>query len=196
VAPPGRERLSIAERSAVVITIGSLVIFGTYGFSRHEPSTAAYLVSVIALGAGIAFVRRRPLRGWLALALAGLAAGHLAGGLVTVGNDVLYNAHPSIRIFQYDHVFHATASGVATIVLWTFVASELDAMVGAIVLSGLGALGVGAINEVIEFLATLAHHGRHVGGYHNTGWDLISNMVGALTASLVLGCFAERHPDR
>lgn len=34
-----------------------------------------------------------------------------------------------------------------------------------------------AINELIEFLATLAHHGTHVGGI-GTGWDLLSNIAG------------------
>src|SRR5215472_1767144 len=33
------------------------------------------------------------------------------------------------------------------------------------------ALGLGALNEVVEFLAILAHHGAHAGGYWNTGWD-------------------------
>jgi hypothetical protein len=47
-------------------------------------------------------------------------------------------------------------------------------------------MGVGAFNELIEFLATLAHHGSHVGGYRNTGWDLLSNSVGTAVASLLI----------
>ena len=35
---------------------------------------------------------------------------------------------------------------------------------------------------MIEFLLTMAHHGAHVGGYENTGWDLVSNLVGAVAA--------------
>jgi len=122
-----------------------------------------------------------------ALALACLALGHMAGGLVIVGDDVLYNAHPPLHAFQYDHVFHASASGVAAIVLWLFLAKQLTSRVAAVTVAVLGGLGVGAINELIEFLATLAHHGRHVGGYRNTGWDLMSNTVGAVTASILLG---------
>jgi len=48
------------------------------------------------------------------------------------------------------------------------------------------ALGLGALNEVVEFLATLAHHGAHVGGYRNTGWDLVCNVIGAGAAGLVI----------
>src|SRR5207244_11968414 len=102
------------------------------------------------------------------------------------GGDVLYNAHPPLHALQYDHVFHATASGIATVVLWTFLSKEIDSMPLAIAVAALGGLGVGAINELIEFLATLAHHGQHVGGYRNTGWDLMSNTVGVAVAGTVL----------
>jgi putative membrane protein len=49
-----------------------------------------------------------------------------------------------------------------------------------------GALGLGALNEMVEFLATLAHHGAHAGGYWNTGWDLICNFIGAGAGGLVI----------
>jgi hypothetical protein len=32
----------------------------------------------------------------------------------------------------------------------------------------------------------VAHSGAHVGGYDNTGWDLVSNTFGALAAAAVL----------
>ena len=195
VAPTHRRHrapLSSAERVAVALALVAVIVFGSYGFAHQAPSTIGYLFSIVALGAVLAIVRREPLPGWLALSLAALAAGHLAGGLVTVGDDVLYNAHPPLRAFQYDHVFHATASGIAAIVLWTFLSKELASVPGAIAVSALGGLGVGAINELIEFLATLAHHGQHVGGYRNTGWDLLSNTVGATTASVLLAVAAKR----
>lgn len=37
-----------------------------------------------------------------------------------------------------------------------------------------------------EFLATLAHHGGHAGGYWNTGWDLVCNFIGASAAGLLI----------
>ena len=54
------------------------------------------------------------------------------------------------------------------------------------------ALGLGALNEMVEFIATLAHHGAHAGGYWNTGWDLIANFTGATAAGLVLARFPAR----
>lgn len=193
--PSTRAPLTSAERLAIVVAVAATVGFGVYGFTHHAPSTLAYLFSIAALGCGLASIRREPLPGWLAIALALLAAGHLAGGLVTVGGDVLYNVHPRLQIFQYDHVFHSTASAIATVVLWTFLSKEIESVPGAIAVSALGGLGVGAVNELIEFLATLAHHGSHVGGYRNTGWDLLSNTVGATTASALLAISARRRRD-
>ena len=46
--------------------------------------------------------------------------------------------------------------------------------------------GFGAINEVIEFVATLALPETNVGGYINTGWDLVANLVGATAAALII----------
>ncbi|MCA1841888.1 MAG: hypothetical protein LC792_01605 [Actinobacteria bacterium] len=187
-----KARLTGVERSALAIAALALVGFGAHGFAQHEPSTVGYLFSVLVVAGGVAGFRRDPLPGWLALALAGLAIGHLAGGLVTVGGDVLYNAHPPLHIFQYDHVFHASASGIAAVVVWRYLSPQLTSAAGAILVACLGGLGIGAINELIEFLATLAHHGSHVGGYRNTGWDLLSNTVGTAAAMLTVPLWGRR----
>jgi hypothetical protein len=44
-------------------------------------------------------------------------------------------------------------------------------------------MGFGAFNEVIEFAATQTVPETNVGGYVNTGWDLVSNMVGSFIAA-------------
>ena len=40
-------------------------------------------------------------------------------------------------------------------------------------------MGLGALNEVVEFVAVLTMPETNVGGYTNTGWDLVSNLAGA-----------------
>ena len=37
--------------------------------------------------------------------------------------------------------------------------------------------GFGALNEVVEFIAVLTIPETNVGGYENTGWDLVANLV-------------------
>ena len=48
------------------------------------------------------------------------------------------------------------------------------------------ALGLGTINEIIEFAVQLSIPETNVGGYINTGWDMVSNSVGAITAVLIM----------
>ena len=61
----------------------------------------------------------------------------------------------------------------------------LDALptVGLVVLAALAGLGLGALNETAEFLMTRLSNTTSIGGYRNTGFDLISNTVGATIAA-------------
>ena len=58
-------------------------------------------------------------------------------------------------------------------------APALSARTGCDVYLKIEGLNDAAINEVIEFIATKAHSAAHIGGYDNTGWDLVSNTIGA-----------------
>jgi hypothetical protein len=53
-------------------------------------------------------------------------------------------------------------------------------------------MGLGAVNEVIEFAAVLLLPNTNVGGYMNTGWDLVANMVGSLVAAVLIYFGRER----
>jgi hypothetical protein len=39
---------------------------------------------------------------------------------------------------------------------------------------------------VIEFIAVLTIEGTNVGGYENTGWDLVANLVGVVIAAFLI----------
>ena len=43
------------------------------------------------------------------------------------------------------------------------------------------------MNEVIEFAATILVPETNVGGYMNTGWDLVANLAGAIIAAVSIG---------
>ena len=49
----------------------------------------------------------------------------------------------------------------------------------------LGAIGLGAVNEIIEFISVLLFPGNGVGGYVNNAIDLVFNTLGAVIA---IGC--------
>ncbi len=46
--------------------------------------------------------------------------------------------------------------------------------------------GFGGLNEVVEFAAVLAVPDTNVGGYLNTGWDLVANLAGCTVAVLLI----------
>ena len=184
------------ELLAVKFTATAMVAFGIYGFATGARSTVSYLLSVVAVALLIVRFRRVPIPGPLAVGLALSATLHLAGGLIRVGDDVLYNASIGGRVaalhthvLQYDHFAHAFAVFVGTLTLWTLLvphASSGASRNDDVVLCLLAGIGIGGVNETIEFLTTTAHRGAHVGGYTNTGWDLVANIVGALSAAAVV----------
>jgi len=195
-ATPRRPRLTRAERGAVQVAAVAVAGFCLYGFATRSPSTIGYVSSVLVIGAAIVWLRRAALPGLLAAGLAVAAIVTLAGGLVNVGQNVLYNASvgpysPALgtHFLQYDHLAHAYVSFVVAFACWIMLAAPHAAAGhrGDLVLLAVGtALGLGALNEMVEFLATLAHHGAHAGGYWNTGWDLVCNFIGAGAAGLVI----------
>jgi hypothetical protein len=191
----GRPPFSRAERGAIQIVAVALAGFCGYGFATGSPSTVGYVFSVLVIGAAIVWLRRAVVPDLLAMALAIAAILQLAGGLINVGQNVLYNASVGpyskalgTHLLQYDHVAHAYVSFVIAFACWVMLAApHAAAHRRELVILAVGAgLGLGALNEMVEFLATLAHHGAHVGGYWNMGWDLVCNFIGAGAAGLVI----------
>lgn len=127
----------------------------------------------------------------LGLALWGLL--HMAGGTLPIPEwltepgrpAVLYNLRPWAMLPKYDQLVHAYGFGVATWAAGEGLRHSLraSALVWGITLTMVG-MGLGAANEVIEFVATRLMPGTNVGGYDNTGWDLVSNLAGAFVAAM------------
>ena len=51
---------------------------------------------------------------------------------------------------------------------------------GVYLIAILGGIGLGAINEIFEFIATILFPDNGVGGYVNNSLDLIFNAIGAI----------------
>lgn len=129
------------------------------------------------------------------LSVWGLA--HMAGGLLQVpegwpveaDSRALYSLWLVPGHLKYDHVVHAYGFGLATWVCWQGLSAAIrhgggvaKPTLGLMALSAFAGMGLGSLNEVIEFAATLLVPETNVGGYINTGWDLASNLVGSVVA--------------
>ncbi len=155
-----------------------------------------FLLYAVTLAVLIAVVQRtHRTYDYPALARWGFAAWlvlHMCGGFVRLAGTRLYDlillplvADP-YHIFRYDQFVHAACYFVITLLLGRVVAVRADTRAGATyvrVLALLAAMGVGALNEMIEFLA-VAFLGAAdgVGGYINNALDVCFNGVGSLAA--------------
>lgn len=141
------------------------------------------------------------------LSVWGLA--HMAGGLVVVPpgwpvngeNRVLYSLWLIPGRLKYDQVVHAFGFAITTWVCWQALRAAIRHHGGApaptfglMVLCAAAGLGFGALNEVLEFAATLLLPQTNVGGYLNTGWDLVANLFGVTLAATLIWLY-ERPPD-
>lgn len=120
---------------------------------------------------------------------------HMAGGGVLLHNEgmrlyelILIPLSESYEIFKYDQFVHIIGFGVSTLLMFSLLKSRLKEMKGfslwlVIVMAG---LGVGAINEIIEFGVTVIVPETGVGGYNNTSLDLVADLIGAIIAAVYI----------
>ncbi len=121
---------------------------------------------------------------------------HMLGGILPVGDGVLYGwrIYPFIDhggdlyILKMDQVIHFYGFAAAAVVMHQLITVRLRPGVSTgmvIFLAWCGAMGLGAVNEVVEFLAFVSLEETGVGDVYNTGLDLIFNLLGALAGALV-----------
>jgi len=189
---PTRSELGVAA-----FTVSYIVVFTAWFLSIGNYEFIIYVITMVALVLLIGLSLRKaeypPAMLW-ALSLWGLA--HMAGGGLPVNGTVLYNLAlaPVIEtdqfvILKYDQLVHAYGFGVTAWVLHHLLTRHFPQTrntATALILPALAAMGLGAVNEMIEFAAVIAVPDTNVGGYYNTLLDLCFNAVGALIAMLII----------
>jgi putative membrane protein len=195
---PSLASLTSGQRVLLAFTTLYMLGFGVhYLRSLNVEFIAYYLVLLF----GFAFVfatlerSRFPLHILWGLSIWGLL--HMAGGSVPVGESTLYGykiypflvGEGQLYILKMDQVIHAFGFGVATLVAhhlllthaWRENASRVWLAVAAVLIG----VGLGSLNEVIEFMVVLTVEYNGVGDLYNMGLDLIFNLAGAVIAALV-----------
>jgi putative membrane protein len=192
------------ERAVALFTVAYVAAFTTWFLIRGNFEFVVYVVTMLIL---IALVGRSlrsadyPLSMLWALSLWGLL--HMAGGGVPVGDSVLYSAQViplsppdgEWTFLKYDQIVHAYGFGVTAWVLWHLMRRHYPVLEGTwtiYVYPALAAMGLGAVNEIIEFVAVLSVPETNVGGYVNTALDLVFNAMGAVIAMVVVAAARRR----
>jgi hypothetical protein len=181
----------------IAFAITYLIGFSTYGIVTGARLTIAYAILVVAAAIVVAFAdtRVRFSRGVLwCLAVWGVL--HMAGGLIEFRNGaVLYNVSWGIPVVRYDRLVHAFGFGTTVALCWQVLRNRLHVRTvttAVAILAWLGGMGFGAFNETIEFVISRLTE-TNVGGYANTGWDLIANTAGCTVVAVWLRV-ARSHP--
>lgn len=167
-------------------TGAGIVVLATVGAVRGARLTIPYLVIVLVMFLFVS-VADESTR-FSTLALVGLAAWallHLAGGLIELDDGrILYNTLFT-RWIHFDNVVHFIGFGSAGLAGGEALAASLGVRLRprtAWVVACTAAMAAGALNEVVEFAATHVLGATEVGGYENTGRDLVANMLGGCLA--------------
>lgn len=191
--------LSVPHRLLLAFTGLYMLGFGIHYLSALNFEFLAYYLVLVA---GFVLVyttldrSRFPVYVLWGLSIWGLL--HMAGGSVPVGDTVLYGykIYPffvgdgQFYILKMDQVIHAFGFGVSALVAhhllrehaWRRGASQFWLGVTAVLV----AVGLGSLNEVIEFLVLVTVEENGVGDIYNMGLDLVFNLAGAIIATLAV----------
>lgn len=180
----------------LAINLALIVGFGSSFLARLNYEFLIY-VGVIILFLGLI---------WLSLGkvdytlgtLVGLtvwSALHMSGGAIPVGEGRLYDTvlirlSDTYPILRYDQLVHVWGFGAATLAMYCLLQRALTKPVRhrvafSIVLVMAG-LGVGALNEIVEFIVSAIVPESGVGGYLNSSLDLCADLLGALLALIYI----------
>ncbi len=181
-----------------VFTLVYLVAFALY-FIRTSNNEFLLYVGVVVMVFVLMFATLHRTR-FSYPVLAGMSLWglfHMAGGGLAVNGEVLYALHlipivdlgEELFILKFDQVVHFWGFGVATLLAYDLLKHYLNdrsnyaVVYPLLVLIG---MGLGSLNEIVEFFAVLAFPETGVGGYSNTSLDMVFNSLGAIAAVVIV----------
>ncbi|HIJ65904.1 MAG TPA: DUF2238 domain-containing protein [Candidatus Hydrogenedentes bacterium] len=176
----------------LILNLSYLVGFAAFYASRQNYEFLLYIGVIVVFFVLILFTneRVRYTNGILwGLTLWGLL--HMCGGGIPVGDKVLYGQmliplSDTYPVFRFDQLVHIIGFGVATLLIYhllkPLLRPDLKQWTALSIVVVMAGLGVGALNEVVEFLAVVLVPETGVGGYENTALDLVADLIGAVLA--------------
>lgn len=186
-------RTEKTEKFVVYFTFIYITVFSINGLIRGNVEFIYYTAVMLLSIAIILFINKHfhfyPVV-LMSLSLLGLL--HLLGGNAYIGDTRLYDLYLIPGIFKYDNFVHMIGSAIMTMLAYAMLNPLLeDDFKGQnlyfILLLVAIAMGLGSINEIIEFVAVLVFDvSDMVGGYTNTLLDLIFNTIGSIIMAVVL----------
>jgi uncharacterized membrane protein YjdF len=175
-----RDRNAFAVLGVVAASMSLLAIARGDGSRVRAYLQVVALLVVLMVAADRAARFSRP----MVAAMVSSLVVHLIGGLMTPVGDAptFYETWLVDGVLKFDQAAHLYGTAVLTFACWHLAVGLLQPLrqgAGLAFVAGLMACGLGAINELIEFLFGMNNADFHAGGFTNTGWDLAFNLGGA-----------------
>lgn len=151
-------------------------------------------VIVVIVGTVLLSAHRTEFPAWQLWLLSIWGLMHVLGGAVMIDGAVLfgYRIYPFIDlgkdfyILKYDQVVHFYLYGLVATMSFFLLSRRSKARRRTLALFAiLTSVGISALNEIMEFLISVAVPQNGVGGYVNSMLDLIFNLGGAVLATLL-----------
>jgi len=193
----GLMKLRKGEWFLMIFNLAYIIGFGAYYISIKNYEFLWYVGVLVFFFLLIGLTLHRSKFDYLilwGLSLWGLM--HMAGGGIRLGDSVLYawRMIPIINsgdifILKFDQFVHFFGFGVTTLIAYHLLKPYLNEETNYKIIYPLlvaVSMGLGALNEIVEFAAVVSFPETGVGGYYNTALDLLFNMLGAIAAIFVI----------
>ncbi len=123
---------------------------------------------------------------------------HMLGGIdfngVRVYGIMLINLIGApLFILRYDQVVHFYCYLIVGVILFYIVkkyVKKIDAIMLFLII--VASIGIGSLNEVVEFTMVLILGNTGVGDYFNTSLDIVANTLGAIVGVLVANYYTKK----
>jgi uncharacterized membrane protein YjdF len=191
-------------RIAVLIITLAYIGAGALYFTREGNGEFFWYIGtmLVIVAFVVATIGKSSLPTWLLSLLSLWGLLHFLGGGLPVGNGVLYSyvvfpiwLDGDFTVLRYDQVVHFYGFGLVALVIYDLLRRSTtlhNNWMGA--LAFFTAMGFGALNELIEFLAVLSVPETGVGGYYNTGLDIVANALGEICAAFIAPYLFKERP--
>jgi uncharacterized membrane protein YjdF len=196
-----RENLNHSRLLILGFTVLYTLAAGFYFASIGNTEFLGYIAVIIfLLVLGGCVLTHQCVPSWLLMMLSLVGLFHLLGAAVPINGDILYNYVPfpienpsGLTFIKFDQIVHTYGTMVSALLMYYFLRRDTSFhWLGIAVFSILGASGIGALNEIIEFVAKMTVPDTDVGGYYNTAVDLCVNLFGAILGTLAGFMFWKR----
>ena len=184
------------QYSILFVNLAYLAVFRILFFSKRNYEVLLYIGVIVFFFFVILLTNDRvryPNEILWGLTMWGLL--HMCGGGIPIGDKVLYGiilipVSETYPIVRFDQFVHVVGFGVATLLMYHLLTPllkpDLKGWTALSIVMVMAGLGVGALNEVVEFLAVVLVPETGVGGYWNTALDLVADLIGAVFALLYI----------